>query len=361
MNTERPIRIFLLSILSVTAVAGLCHARVLYDQDGIVLEGEAKIVVYNAATCRVLEEKLPEEAYERMKANDGEPLDIWQMSYSVRNGTGRTLAHLRAQFFIESEWPPCSTWKDESGAHAIQYKWAGAVPSIDMTYGMRVDQAVHDKVYLLVFRGQEPFFKEWDVRFRFDAETKANQDEGVPVDRSPPVQQKASPPKDGLELSNRPGCYWIPMESHDIDPEKSSWAWSGECVDGRAQGAGRLTLSFVVEGVKTSWEETGSLHEGKKHGHWVERSGRTGGEGTYVNGKKNGRWVWAHPKEDGTLGNEYEGSWVDGKMHGHWVWRFPHGESEGPMVNNKKHGRWVFRGADGTVWYETYENGERVQ
>ena len=200
--------IMLLCVALSSWLSGLSQSEVLYDQDGIVLKGEARVVAFGAATCQVLAEQVPEASYEKMKHNHGEALDIWQMSYSVHNSTGRELAYLRAQFYIESEWPPCTSWETDSSAHAIDYKWAGSTPLVDMPYGMRVDQTIHEKVYLLVFRGQEPFFREWDVHFRFDGDAPAGESRKAPGQPLPAAQRKASPPKDGIELSNRPGCYF---------------------------------------------------------------------------------------------------------------------------------------------------------
>ena len=45
--------------------------EILYDRDGIQLQGTARIITYNAATCHVLKESLPESRYEELKAHDG--------------------------------------------------------------------------------------------------------------------------------------------------------------------------------------------------------------------------------------------------------------------------------------------------
>ena len=53
--------------------------------------------------------------YERMNANHGEPLHVWRMDFAARNGSGRWLEHLTANFSIASEWPPCTTWSGPEG------------------------------------------------------------------------------------------------------------------------------------------------------------------------------------------------------------------------------------------------------
>ena len=68
------------------------------------------MVTRGAGMCRVLEERHPPEEYERMRANDSQPLHVWQMDIAVRNDSGRWLEDLTASLTITAEWPPCTTW-----------------------------------------------------------------------------------------------------------------------------------------------------------------------------------------------------------------------------------------------------------
>ena len=54
-------------------LASPVSAEVLYDREGMQLQGTARIVSQNAATCNVLEEKYSPEEYEKLKANQGSP------------------------------------------------------------------------------------------------------------------------------------------------------------------------------------------------------------------------------------------------------------------------------------------------
>ena len=358
---KRGLGLFLLLLL--VAPVGAAQAKVLYNRDGIQLHGSAKVVAYNAATCRVVEEKYPEDVYEKMKGNDGHPLDIWQMDYSVHNGTGKLLSYLRAQFFIVSEWPPCTNWEDDRNLPAIQYKWSGRNPVIAMTYGMRLDQTVQETMYLLVFRGQEPFFKEWDVHFTFEPGAK-QPGKSIP-EPSPPIQRQEPGSKAGIEnhcsgkpkgsacwmeLSNQPECY---VWNGGLEPD-ATVTWTGECTGKRAQGTG--TLKSVWDGGKKTSESTGSLQDGNRQGDWVIRYADGGvGEGPYVDGKRHGRWVLRSAD-----GGVQEGSYVDGKKQGDWVWRLADGGvDEGPYVEGKRHGRWVLRFASGNVGEGPYVEGKR--
>ena len=109
----------------------IVHARTLYDRDGIQLQGTARIVTYKASVCRVSEEHQSEPEYEEMKSNHGGPLHVGQLDFSAYNGTGKSLAHLRADFEIESVWPPCTNW---SGLN--QYYRKGMNNSVRKNKGM---------------------------------------------------------------------------------------------------------------------------------------------------------------------------------------------------------------------------------
>ena len=90
-----------ISILIVLLGAGAAQAQTLYEQDGIRLLGTVRRIEANAATCRVLESDI---GYEAQKANDGQPLHVWQLDFAARNDSGWRLEHLTAHFSIASEW-----------------------------------------------------------------------------------------------------------------------------------------------------------------------------------------------------------------------------------------------------------------
>ena len=102
----------------------------LLEVDGVELLGEAQLVMSGAAraTCW---NRIP--AYEANKENDGGPMDIWRLDFSVRNGSGRWLDHLIARFQIDSEWPDCTNWDGPDAAGFAQrypfasIEWAGSI------------------------------------------------------------------------------------------------------------------------------------------------------------------------------------------------------------------------------------------
>ena len=261
------------------AVVGLAaQAEMLYDQDGIQLQGTARIVTYEASACRVLEEHHSEAEYEAMKANHGQPLHIWRLDFSAYNGTGKALSHLRAGFEIESKWPPCTNWSDPSGSYSKPVLWAGSFQLLQKPDGMESGEVVRDKVFLLVFHEHRPAFKNWSVNFAFADLTQPSQEprnasgsaaqqrrDGSPYQFS--VEQTCDGQPAGaecwIELANRPGCYvWNPNLRMD-----QTVTWTGECSGSLAHGEG--TLTWVWGSNKRVG--TGILRGGKQHGRWVDR------------------------------------------------------------------------------------------
>ena len=382
------------------------QAEILYDRYGIQLLGTARIITYNAATCHVLKESLPESRYEELKAHDGQPLHVWQLDYAVRNWTERGLSYLRADFDLESEYPPCSNWTGEgpgngatgSERYSGPVQWGNQSRTLSAPAGMGSGEVKDGVLYLAVYHTHRPSFRRSSVHFTF----------GEPDQTAPPPTEKAaaSPHESGpdrgqevrtrspssfqneptcagqpegtacwMELYTPPGCYvWNPY----LHPDTTA-TWTGECAEGLAQGTG--TLNWFGFGGKTMCElteplqvvkyhgqwgwlfperfvEEGPYVKGKKHGRWVMRfADRDVSEGPYVKGKKHGRWVKRVADRD-----VFEGPYVKGEKHGRWVERFAdRGEvSEGPYVKGEKHGRWVERFADrGEVSEGPYVKGKK--
>ena len=88
-------------------------AETFHSQDSVVFEGTLRKVIAEAAVCNVLEQNHPPAEYERLKPNQGRPLDLWQVDFVVRNESGRRIDHLRASGWVRSEHPPCTNWSGE--------------------------------------------------------------------------------------------------------------------------------------------------------------------------------------------------------------------------------------------------------
>ena len=147
----------------------------LLEVDGVELLGEAQLVMSGGGTCNVLES---DTAYEANKENDGGPMDIWRLDFSVRNGSGRWLDHLIARFQIDSEWPDCTNWDGPDAAGFAQrypfasIEWAGSIGLIQES-GRNVvapGQILTDTKLFIVLRGDpQPRFANWSMDFDFAA------------------------------------------------------------------------------------------------------------------------------------------------------------------------------------------------
>ena len=189
-------------------VTSPASAEILYDREGIQVQGTARIVSRNAATCNVLEEKYSSEEYEKLKANQGRPLHVWQLDMSVHNNTGKPLDFLSADFNIESPWPPCTNWSGEgpgggpagdfvdAEGHPKRLTWADTLKVLSMPYGMRVGQVERDTVFLSVFHEDRPVFKNWWVDFTFARQgSQGRQAAAAAPSRPAPRQRVELPPE----------------------------------------------------------------------------------------------------------------------------------------------------------------------
>ena len=387
---NRMARAMLKAALSV-AVAGLAaQAETLYDKDGVQFEGTIRLVTSGAGRCNVLEEKYSEQEYEKLKANQDQPLNLWRVDFLIRNGSGRVIDYLNASSWVNAEYPPCTNWSGPEMApldSSVWVAWGDHLVPMQKPSGMRAGQEERHAVYLMVFHEHRPTFGEWNIDYDFAKEAASGKEPAAGASRMPVsggamaapaarrVESRApQPPRQAgqgrpsgisaeqtcagkpqgaacwMELANQTGCYvW-----NDYLAADETAAWPGECSGGVAQGTGTLTWVWD-RGQKTN-ESTGRLRDGKPHGDWVTRFAKGGGsEGPYVDGKKHGRWV-----ERDANGNVAEGPYVDGKPQGDWVMRFAKGGvNEGPFVDGKMHGRWVTRGADGFVQEGPYVDGKK--
>ena len=109
-----------------------------------------------------------------------------------------------------------------------------------------------------------------------------------------------------FELINKRDCYaWVrnPLGLSNVDmPSHSTARWSGDCVDGLADGQGVLTgrMFSQLDDSRPDADWTvvheGVMSKGKKQGRWVERRQTRSNlnfheEGTYIDGQRNGKWI----------------------------------------------------------------------
>ena len=174
--------------------------------------------------------------------------------------------------------------------------------------------------------------------------------------------------------------------------------WSGDCVDGRASGRGRL----VWRGSYGEHVYEGEYRDGRRNGYgtYVWANG-VRYEGEFREGMEHGRGTWTSPEGDrfegelrggvqhgsGTYawanGDRYEGEWRDGRQHGHGTWSGANGDRyegewraaarhgygtylwdngdryEGEFRDGFEHGRGVWTGTDGDRYEGQWRDGKR--
>ena len=171
--------------LAVLLAAAPAPAETFHNKDGVVFEGTIRLVVSNAAVCNVLEEKYTAQEYEQLKANQGQPLDLWQVDFAVRNESGREIEYLRASRRVHSEHPPCTNWSGEGPGGGpvlpepsllISTGWGDYYQVLQRPSGMRPGQQERSARYLVVFHEHQPRFGEWDIDYTFAKEAGAGKE-----------------------------------------------------------------------------------------------------------------------------------------------------------------------------------------
>ena len=197
------------------------HGETLYQRDGVVLEGTARIEVQEAAVCQVLAEHHSPEAYERMKANHGQPLYVWRLRFIARNSSGRSLDHLTAQFSVASEAPPCTNWSEPLGNFVKPVLWADNFQVLQEPDGMEPDAEATATVFVLAFHDRQPKFESWTVDYRFAAVGPGDPSGASNVDPYPVNEGRARAPADRLSPEIRADRYLLKAEQavRDQDSE----------------------------------------------------------------------------------------------------------------------------------------------
>ena len=161
-------------------------AEDLYNKDGVQLWTSARLVTRDAATCHVLEDRYPDEEYQRLKANEGQSLHVWRMDLTAANYSGKVIEYLRGSVDVESEWPPCTNWDwDVLQDYPGGVDWAGGILSFQQVADMQPGEEAGETMFLLAFHDQEPGFGRWSIDYNFSEAAPASADRGVPSGRAP--------------------------------------------------------------------------------------------------------------------------------------------------------------------------------
>lgn len=340
--------------------AGPAAAETLYNQDGVLMSATAVAIHRGAATCRIRQERHTAEQYEKLKPNEGQPLNVWRVELVVANYSGRALDYLNAHLNVESDWPPCDHWDGPEAHYGAAVVWTGPLMSIQDVGIVEPGEEVRETAFVLAWHEEEPALGRWDINYDFAAapaaggtaaETRpestgtgraaATEREVTGAAEAPPAGMRQQDNCTGrefgpcwMEIETHPGCHvWFPGRAR-----RGTVTWTGDCPNGLASGVGALewNLGTIADRV-TSYTSTGELQNGKMHGHWTLR------------------WT------DGGFWDVWQGPYKHGKMHGRWVHRFADGGVlEGLYVDGKEDGLWTTRFADGEVQHRCYSNGDEV-
>ena len=348
------------------------------------MSATARVIDPGAATCRIREERHTAEQYEKLKPNEGQPLDVWRVELVVANYSGRPLDYVNAHLNVTSDWPPCDHWDGPKVHYGAPVVWTGPLISIQDVGIVEPGEEVRETAFVLSWHDEDPALGRWDIDYDFAAEGEAvsttpdanhrpasdGQRERAATGTTPAADSTrvagsvAYPICTGatagstcrLELEPpHSGCYVF--FNGDFPGEGVSVAWDGHCSAGLADGSGSLTLALSGKELATG---AGELRDGAQTGHWIWRfpDGYVE-EGPYVDGKKNGHWTQRFA--DGVV---WEGTYVDGKRNGHWIepslLGYKGWVNEGPYVDGKKNGRWTEEYGAGWVNEGPYVDGRRT-
>ena len=405
--------------LAVLLAAAPASAETFHNKDGVVFEGTIRLVVSNAAVCNVLEEKYTAQEYEQLKANQGQPLDLWQVDFAVRNESGREIEYLRASSWVHSEQPALHELERRgsgrrAGPARAQFDDLDRVGRLLPGSAEAVrDAAGAAGAQRALFGGvsRAPAAVR-GVGHRLHVRERGRGREGAGCGRVPDAGERGGDVHGagGLGIAGEP-VLAVDHEQHGggglrgvstpVSGTASFGSWHRigwrPCAGRRAASSqgrrnrrgrrskdGRLgsapgrpapgsrkgpragwswpTSRDATSGMTTSWRTRprhglGSVPGGWPRGRealtWVREGSDIEESGLLRNGKKQGRGVLRFAG-----GTVEEGPYVDGKRHGRWVRRLAGVVLEGPYVDGKQHGQWVVRFANGTVWENTYVNGE---
>ncbi|MEM8974197.1 MAG: peptidoglycan-binding protein [Pseudomonadota bacterium] len=130
--------------------------------------------------------------------------------------------------------------------------------------------------------------------------------------------------------------------------------WDGQCVDGVAQGRGKLQLTWQYRGRRLGISFDGEYRNGRANGlGTITYSNGDRFAGHFENGKRHGEGVFAW-----VGGTYYKGQFENGLRHGLGLVVFPKGDRyEGQWQHGKPHGAGTFTTSDGVAEKREWRNG----
>ena len=181
----------LVALVSVVVPAG---AQNLYNKDGVQMSATARLIEPEAATCRIREARHTPEQYEKLKPNEGEPLDVWRVEVVVANYSGKVLDRLSAHLNVESSWPPCDHWDGPESHYGKSVVWTGPLMTISDVGSVQPGEERREVEFVLAWHEDDPVLGRWDIDYDFAAASPAAGDRGAPDVSGRPGAPSASRP-----------------------------------------------------------------------------------------------------------------------------------------------------------------------
>ena len=119
---------------------------------------------------------------------------------------------------------------------------------------------------------------------------------------------------------------------YNLSPRaRETISFEGECLDGKANGRGKLVYRFFAQGKPKSDRFEGALIDGKNEGQGI--------------------YIWAN-------GDSYEGNWRQDKSDGLGVYKWADGSRyAGYWTLDKAHGQGTYEDADGNTYVGEFRDG----
>ncbi len=167
-----------LAALTLTASRSSDRQELLKTADGVSLYGVVRLVQRDAATCHVdLEEEwIPPETMQKFDESlEGQPFHLWEVIFSVSNGSNREIEYLNAHSHIDPSWSGCTELRPHyelegnySGAEVEYWSATAGILHPGGARPMPPGQTESETVLLMALHGNRPRFSDWNVTYTFE-------------------------------------------------------------------------------------------------------------------------------------------------------------------------------------------------
>ena len=194
----------LVTFVAVALVSVSVAAETLYNRDGVRFSATVQEIDPGGATCRIREERHSAEEYERLKPNDGQPLDVWRVELVVANYSGKALDYLSAHLNVESSWPPCDNWDGPESHYGKSIVWTGPLMSIQDVGSVQPGEERREIEFVLAWHEDDPVLGRWDIDYDFAAAATSADPGARPTTAAPPSRSAPAARREPSAAAERP-------------------------------------------------------------------------------------------------------------------------------------------------------------